>query len=207
MSFLESPAMPDKIAFGAVGGPRFSTTVVTITSGLEKRNREWSLPLYRYDVSQAIKNQTDFLEVEAHFMAVGGREMGFRFKDHRDFQAKTGEGVVAGLTSTTFQLQKKYTFGSVNSLRPIKKPKASAFVLKDGMTTLTLTTDYTLDTTTGIVTTTSPRTAGNLTWTGQFDVPVRYDTDELKAQIVNRIPNGEYLLEWASIPLVEIRNP
>ncbi len=207
MAFLESPRMPDKIAFGAVGGPKFSTTVVMVTSGAEKRNREWSMPLYRYDVSQAIKTEADFAAIDAHFMVVGGRELGFRFRDRRDYRVATGQGVVAGLTSTTFQLQKKYTFGSVSALRTIKKPVPGGFVLKNSGTTLALTTDYTLDNTTGIVTTTSPRTAANLTWTGEFDVPVRFDVDELKGQIINRKGTGEYFIQWSSIPLVELREP
>jgi uncharacterized protein (TIGR02217 family) len=205
MAFLESPRMPEKISFGAVGGPGFRTSVVTVSSGFEKRNAEWSKVRHSYDVSQAVKTQSDFEEVRNHFLAVGGKRDGFRFKDFADFTVSTGEGVVLGLTSTTFQLQKKYTFGSVNTLRDIKKPIASGFVLLNSGTPLTLTTDYTLDATTGIFTTTTPKTAANLTWTGEFDVPVRFDVDELKGQIINRKPNGEYLLAWDSIILVEVR--
>ncbi len=205
MAFLESPRMPEKISFGAVGGPGFRTNVVTVGSGFEKRNAEWTKVRYSYDVSQAIKTESDFALVRNHFLAVGGKRDGFRFKDHADFQVATGEGVFLGITSTTFQLQKKYTFGTVNSLRDIKKPIASGFVLRNSGTPLTLTTDYTLDATTGRITTTIPRTAANLTWTGQFDVPVRFDNDELKGQIVNRKPNGEYLIAWDSIVLIEER--
>lgn len=205
MAFLESPRMPKEISFGAIGGPGFRTTVVTIGSGVEKRNAEWSKTRYSYDVSQAIKTESDFALVRNHFYAVGGKRDGFRFKDYADFQVATGEGVVLGITTTTFQLQKKYVFGSVTSLRDIKKPIASGFVLHNSGTPLTITTDYTLDATTGRITTTIPRTASNLTWTGEFDVPVRFDVDELKGQIVNRKPNGEYLMAWDSIPLVEVR--
>lgn len=207
MAFIESPRMPEQLSFGAVGGPKFSTTVVVVGSGNEKRNAEWAMPLFHYDVSQSIKTQSDFALVDAHFMAVGGRRDGFRFKDYRDHTVAAGQGVVLGLSTTSFQLQKKYVFGSATALRNIKKPIAAGFVLKDGATTLTPTTHYTLDATTGIVTTTSARTAANLSWTGEFDVPVRFDVDELKAQIVNRVPGGDYIIEWASIPLVELRNP
>ena len=40
-----------------------------------------------------------------------------------------------------------------------------------------------------------------LAWSGQFDVPMRFDTDQLVGQII--APN---LYSWSSIPLVEVRN-
>jgi uncharacterized protein (TIGR02217 family) len=40
-----------------------------------------------------------------------------------------------------------------------------------------------------------------LAWSGQFDVPMRFDTDQLVGQII--APN---LYSWSSIPLVEVRD-
>lgn len=40
-----------------------------------------------------------------------------------------------------------------------------------------------------------------LTWSGEFDVPCRFDTDELRAEIVGPGP----ILRWDGIPIVEIR--
>lgn len=45
-----------------------------------------------------------------------------------------------------------------------------------------------------------------LTWVGQFDVPARFDIDEMKKQIMDR--NGSYgdlLVDWGSIPILEVR--
>jgi hypothetical protein len=45
-----------------------------------------------------------------------------------------------------------------------------------------------------------------LAWSGQFDVPVRFDADEMKKQIMDRNgANGDLLVNWDSIPVVEIR--
>lgn len=205
MTFLETPRMPDKIAFGAVSGPMFRTTVVTTVSGFEKRNIEWTMPLGRWDISQAIKDEDDFDLVDSHFRVVMGRAMGFRMKDWQDYRTTITRGIVSGITTTTFQLQKTYPFGASTFARNIVKPLAYGFVLKDGNTTLTTPGQYTLDTTTGIVTTTAPRTAANLRWSGEFDVPVRYDTDELKAEAIDRTDGDRLLIRWASIPLLEIR--
>lgn len=43
-------------------------------------------------------------------------------------------------------------------------------------------------------------------WTGQFDVPVRFDVDEMKKQLMDRNgPNGDLIVDWGSIPLIEVR--
>lgn len=204
MAFKESPVFPERIAYGAQGGPAFSTDVVTVSAGNERRNQNWSESRQEYDVSQGVKTHADFRLIDAFFRAVGGRRDGFRFKDWTDYQASISEGVVDGITTTTFQLVKKYVSGGDTVRREIRKPRATQFILKDGATTLTLTTHYTLDTTTGIVTTTSPRTAANLTWSGLFDVPVRFDVDKLVGQVVNRNQAEGYLIAWEAIPLVEV---
>lgn len=210
MAFYESPRFPENIAVGAVGGPVFSTSVVVTTSGDEWRDALWQYPLHRWDVSQGVKKQADFQEVRAFFLTMQGRRHGWRFKHWADYQAAHSgieSGVVAEITSTTFQLQKRYTAGSQSMLRKILKPIAAGFELKDSGVTLTLTTNYTINTVTGVITTTSPRTAANLTWSGSFDVPCRFDTDSLEARHVGRNPTGGLLHEWSSIPIVELRTP
>jgi uncharacterized protein (TIGR02217 family) len=51
-----------------------------------------------------------------------------------------------------------------------------------------------------------PQASDSLTWTGQFDVPVRFDVDEMKKQLMDRNgPNGDLLVDWGSIPVIEVR--
>lgn len=51
-----------------------------------------------------------------------------------------------------------------------------------------------------------PQSGETLTWAGQFDVPARFDVDEMKKQIIDRNgPSGDLLVDWGSIPIVEIR--
>ena len=45
-----------------------------------------------------------------------------------------------------------------------------------------------------------------LAWTGTFDVPCRFDIDQLDRQMITRQVSGEYLMQALSIPLVEIRD-
>ena len=108
------------------------------------------------------------------------------------------EGIAIALTSTTFQLAKKYTSGAQVQSRLIRKPIATGFaILVSGVPPT-----YTLDATTGIVTIAAAPAASAITWSGEFDVPVRYDTDQLDGQIVGRNADG-LLYTWQSIPLIE----
>jgi uncharacterized protein (TIGR02217 family) len=48
-----------------------------------------------------------------------------------------------------------------------------------------------------------PQASETLTWSGQFDVPVRFDTDAMRAEASRTQAGGAYT--WSSIELVELR--
>lgn len=197
---------PVSIALGATGGPGWSTVVVTLSGGYEKRNQNWANARSKWDVSTGIKDPADMAAVIAFFRARFGRAVGFRFKDWLDFNA-TNEpcGGLASGGNTVFQLQKTYTSGPGNSVRKISKPVASPApkIYLNGVLK-TITTDYTLDLTTGILTMTAAPSYVP-TWTGQFDVPVRFDIDDLDVAIESMQDAGVFLSRAAKIPIVELR--
>lgn len=45
----------------------------------------------------------------------------------------------------------------------------------------------------------------SLRWTGEFDVPARFDTDQMAIQVVDKSRGGELLAAWESIPILEVR--
>jgi uncharacterized protein (TIGR02217 family) len=200
MSFFESPRFPDNIARGATGGPMFSTVVVATVSGKESRNSQWAYPLHSWDVSQGVNSQASFESLRAFFMSVRGRQHGFRFKDWTDYAATHTTGFVTGITSTTFQLVKRYTSGAQTQDRKIVKPLAGIEVKVSGVVTA-----HTLDTVTGIVTIGSAPAAANVTWSGEFDVPMRFDSDTLQASVVGRNLQSGLLHRWDAIRIVELR--
>lgn len=201
MTFHEDQ-FPPNISFGATGGPAFNTEVVTVRSGREQRNRNWSEMRHRYDVSQGVKSEADFEVIRAHFLAMGGKADGFRFKDWADHHASITDGHVVALSSTTFQLVKRYSHGSTNVDREITKPIAAGFTV----TVSGSPAAFSLDSATGILTIVAAPSASNVRWSGEFDVPVRYDTDELQASITNKHPTGHFWISWDSIPLIETRD-
>lgn len=198
MAFIETPRFPDDIAYGSSGGPEFKTFVFEGQSGIEQRHQAWSRHRSRYDVSYGIRDKTDMDTVRAFFYNMKGRANGFRFKDWGDYEL-TAEQIGTGDTTTTvFPITKTYTSGAQTYVRRIFKPVSGIQVFVNGVLQ-TITTHYTIDLTTGIITFVSAPAAVPITVTGEFDVPVRFDTDVLAAS------HEGYLTEaWGSIPLVEI---
>jgi uncharacterized protein (TIGR02217 family) len=206
-AFLETPRFPDNISYGSSGGPGFKTGISEGHSGLEQRTVEWSIARARYNVAKGITDKTDMDEVRAFFYSVRGRASGFRFKDWGDYALFT-ENIGTGDGSTLiFPIIKTYAVGSLDYVRRIYKPLATgsdslSFRVYVDATLKTLTTHYTLNTETGVITFTggnAPAATKDVTVTGEFDVPVRFDTDQMDAA------HDGFLTEtWASIPLVEL---
>lgn len=218
MAFIETPRFPLDVNFGTQGGPIFSTDVVRFGNGLEYRNQNWNRPLYRYNIQYRAKTRAEALEVYEFFLARQGRFEGFRAKDLWDFtsatngrdnQSQTDQTIGTGDGSTTdFQLIKTYTQGSATQVRTILKPVVGTDLVEvDGVLQTGGGTDYTLDTTTGIISFNSPPADTLVIKAGfQFDVPVRFDTDELDNLQLLFVSATDDLVAYQSIPLVEIRN-
>ena len=294
MSFLESPRFPDAIAYGATGGPGYSTSIVVVSSGHESRNAEWSAARHFYSVTQASKTKAEFDAIAAFFRIAKGRANGFRFKDFSDFQATFTDGLLgtgAGTGLPSYQMTKRYVSGIAYESRTITKPvtgtasvkrngspvtvgagagqigidyaagivtfvadaSSSASSITVGSTTQVVLSGnpgslssgqrlhlsgftgadaalvnnlaHTINSVTGtgpytftLATNTAgktitlgsgagkkyPQTSDALVWAGEFDVPCRFDTDTLSAEIVGRGPGG-LVMRWDAIGIVEIR--
>lgn len=205
---------PEGISTNAVGGPGFKTTVVTTASGGENRNIEWSASKAEYDVAHAIKTQSEYEAILAFFNARRGRAYGFRFKDWSDYKSCSASknvnvspldqtiGVGNGVTAS-FQLVKTYPDTLTPYVRSIRKPVSGTIRVAVSSVEKTLGTHFTVDTTTGVVTFTGgniPGVGATVTAGYEFDVPVRFDTDKMPAQL------EDYgVLSWKSIILVELR--
>lgn len=165
---------PTTVARGSTGGPRFNTSIADTMAGAESRNINWSRARYVYNISTGIRTPADMADVIDHFHGVFGRAYSFPFQDFTGFEAT--DEVTGQLTATTFQLQKTYARITPAYVRKITKPMTSPVpVIKVSGTPVT---PASIDYLTGIVTFASPP-AAIPTWSGQFYVPVRFDTDDL----------------------------
>jgi uncharacterized protein (TIGR02217 family) len=213
VAFYESPRFPERIARDAEGGPEFLTDIAEMSSGYESRNIAWNEPRHRYVVTLLNRPASEFDELKAFFIAVRGMGHGFRFKDVADFSATSTVGLLGtgvGTGSATYQMNKRYTSGSNNFDRAIKKPVSGTLLIYKNAVAQTIVPSapgagqVSVDTTTGIVTFggTAPGGGDVLTWSGQFDVPVRFDTDWLQATQRGGISK---LQTWDQIVLRELR--
>lgn len=208
MSFSEE-RFNTEIRYGVVGGPEFNTTVVTTDNGFEQRNLNWSVARGKWQCATDLYNKSEIDQLIAFFRARQGKFQGFRFKDWSDFD-DGGHGVFTGITgsTTTVQMTKNYvTLGGSTTQRAIIKPVQTTIKVFNSGTQLVEGTNYSIDYTTGILTEiTGPYTTSALTWTGQFDVPARFDVDTFNADFQGYDDgSGEKLFTISGLTIVEIK--
>ena len=207
MASFQEIRFPTDIDFGFVSGPMYNTDIISLFSGYEQRNINWQDSRNTFTATNSIKTSTQIAAVIAFFRAMRGRAYGFRFRDWTDYIAYaqpigTGDG-----TTTVFQLSVTYNAQGVTKVRTITKPVASGnqitTVPNFYLNSVLQTTGYTLDYTTGLVTFSSAPTSGvAITADFEFDVPVRFDFDNIK---IRHEYNHEFYID--SLTLIEIKEP
>lgn len=211
MSFHEV-RFPTAIALASSGGPERRTEIVVLGSGHEERNTRWAHSRRRYNAGYGVNNIARLHEVIEFFEERRGRLYGFRWKDRADWKSSlpdadispgdqsigTGDGSTA-----TFQLVRQY--GSLHApySRKISKPVDGTVLVSVAGVIQAAGIDYTCDPTSGIVTFDAgaiPAAGLAITAGFEFDVPVRFDTDNLRVNL-SRFEAGEI----PDIPIVEVR--
>lgn len=170
--------LSDEVSLDAIRRDTMNLEIVRNDSGHEDRNRLWSQFLREYEVSYPIADRgqasTALAEVYNAFLATGGGEDSFDFQDWRDYTATDELIGIGDGAETDFNLVKNYTFGTRTHTRRIYRPVVSITIEADGVTVNP--SDYTVDYELGIVTMdTAPALNVELTWSGEFNVPVRFD--------------------------------
>jgi uncharacterized protein (TIGR02217 family) len=220
MAFFEVE-FPRQISFSSTGGSAWNTTINEGFSGFEQRNRNWANSRAKFQIHLAGKAQTYFAQVYAFYLNVGGMADAFRFYWPLDCSA-TAQPIYTstGLTNPVVQLVKTYTTGSRTYTRTIKKPITGSVTdfqgntlpntlkIYDNATLKTLTTHYTVDNATGLVSFLYTITTGNIiTADFQFHYPVRFNVDDMtNAQILDSdLIDGKGLVTWSQVDLMEVR--
>lgn len=197
MSFDNAP-LPVEIEQGAQGGPAFKTSVIELSSGHEQRNEEWSNTQARYDVSIGIVDKTDFAAVVQHFIARKGKSRTWPFKDWTDYTITAGNIGTGDGANRDFQIVKKYT-DVVTFSRTITRPIVAGIVVRVNGVISALWTHVGL----GLIRFNvgqAPPAGHAVTVSCEFDLPVRYDTDNLVLSVTHF-----NAAEVPSIPIKEVR--
>lgn len=176
MSFIEERLL-DNLSGGFAGGPTWKTRRVGLRSGIERRNIDRSRPLHRFQGSWDRREVGVAETLIAAFNATAGAAIGFRFRNWLDYQADNAPLTTATGGSQSIQLSKRYPFGATFRTVPIRKPNSDVVILANGEPI-----SATVSTTTGMVQF-SALPGDIITWSGTFDLPVTFDSDEFMATI------------------------
>lgn len=212
--FLESPRFPLPPNYGYIAAPRLLTHVASVQSGRTNRNRVWQYPLQLFTCTVGPRAQNLIEDLREFWYAVGGREVGFRFKDYADFKScRLGQtpsaldqpAIRQDGSPQSWQLFKRYSKGGREQYRPIQKPTGTILVAADGELQ-TAGVDYGIDMTTGVLTPIGGAWDGSpepvITWGGEFDVPVWFQDEEFPVLLENlRVQTVSFALKEERISL------
>ena len=190
----------DCVAYGSQFGHSYSTRINELRSGHERRNANWSAPLGKYSVVFNNLMQEDHLKVINAHHACLGMAIGFRFKDWSDYTADRELLGVGTGANQAVQLKKTYTFGSLSLSKDIKKPVTNkVFFYANDVQIYPSSSDYT--TGTFIINATA---GASIYWSGEFDIPVRFSSDDLSFSVVDKNRSRGFFLT-SNVDLQEIR--
>lgn len=207
MQAFDDVTFPIEIGREAEVTAEFSTNVVTMLSGHERRNSDWADARMAYDVAPGVRSEAELATLLAFFRARRGAAIGFRFADPFDDSSNGATGVpnaidqpigVGNGVQTEFELVKRYGTGSTAQIRRITQPRnGSVVVAVNGA----LATGWSLADKGRIVFETAPATGAQISAGFRFDVPVRFAEDRLNA---NRATFAAG--EMPSVPLIEVKD-
>lgn len=208
------------IGFPCYSSPRFSTNVAAAFNGDEVRNRNWSHPLRRFKLPEAVRYHAQYEALQDHWLVMGGPESSWPFTDPLDFASVPLElpNVVPETSPTdqiigvgngsqrVFQLTKTYERQGATYTRPIFLPHvASVMVALDGGDPATAPGGpYTWEVSRpgGEITfDVAPRTGLTVSAGFLFDVAVRFERDDSFDGIVQ----SYQVSGFADLDLLELR--
>ncbi len=191
--------LPTRIETGAIRRDEEDIEVTRTDGQWEIRNARHSQSLLEFEISfkTDLYGSAVNAAVKSLYKVARGSLHSFRFRDWSDF-ALTDANIGTGDGATTaFQIVRKWTVDAETHSRKITRPVSPLVVKKDDVVQVS---GYTVDYTTGIVTfTPAPAIGVVITVTGEFDIPVRFDTTMTS---VGRSAYNEHL---DTLTLVEVR--
>ena len=178
---------PLAIGQGASVSPGFSTRIVTMISGHEKRNSNWSDARLEFDVGPGVRSEEELRALIAFFRSRRGPAKAFRFRDPFDHSSRDMIGEPTPTDQllgkgdgqqTQYQLVKNYgDHADGPQQRPITRPEPNSLsVAVNGQ----LNSDWVLGAG-GVVMFNTPPVEDSIVTAGfLFDVLVRFASDRLQ---------------------------
>lgn len=209
--FLEERISAD-ILIGAAYQDDYSVNVVTDSGGNEYRSLYHPFPVRKFDISYLLEKHGMWAQLLNLYHRAHGKYGGFRIRAIDDYKTCATNASINSLdqpalrlSAGVYQLIKRYgtdkTAGATGyPYRKIKKPVTGTVVVaKNGVS---LGSGWSVDYTTGLLTIgPAPAEGDAITWGGEFDIPVRFNTT---------LPVGQDFAHYRSldgIELIELLNP
>lgn len=202
---VDNAVLDERISAGFCGHPLFSTDVLSLVSGQERRMMNRSTVIHRYDWAYKAVDRTTANTLKAFYMDRRGSYKSWLLKDWADYQG-TGEVIgTANGAQTAFLLTKTYTAGYNPYTRTIRHVKAGTLHVYVGG--LEATNDdspnaYSHDPATGYINFSSAPSSGSVTATFEFYVPVRFENDMFDMYV--NYPDALDVLSVENLSAIEI---
>jgi len=208
MTDFHNVSFPLPLAFGASGGPSRQTDIAQLASGSEHRNTPHAQSRRKYNAGAGIKTLDELYDLITFFEARFGQLHSFRFRDPMDFKScKPSETISATdqIIGTgdgerqEFQFIKHYSDAAGQYERAITKPVSGTVKIAINGAEIPA-SEFEVNDLTGAVTFNTPPASENIITAGfEFDVPVRFDTDQLDI-VLEAFGAGQAIF----IPLIEV---
>lgn len=211
MNAFDDVPYPLSLGLDAKVTPEFSTNVITTASGFERRNSLWGNARLRFDVGPGVRSEQELGTLLGFFRARRGPARGFRLGDPTDFSSNgmtdvptamdqvigTGDG-----NATSFGLIKTYGESVLapadRQVRRITRPRSGSVLVS--VNGVEMASGWALQAG-GVIAFTTPPPPGAVIQAGfLFDVPVRFEQDQLEISGLSFLAG-----EATSVPVVEIR--
>ena len=198
--------------FGWVGGPNFSTRVITMANGRERRNADWDQPQHKFILPYGNISETAYRAMLQMFLNVRGRNEPFLYRNRLNYIAQNQLVAVAEAGQTEFQLATtnlidgaSYQMQVFALYAPDDVDGGLAVPVDPVIEVDGIETPVVVDHDRGTITT-SPMAGGEvLTWSGQFSHWVRFGSDQLAMSIENKGPTGFFIS--GDVEVVEVAPP
>jgi uncharacterized protein (TIGR02217 family) len=185
-------------AYGWQGGPEFNTLIKSLRSGRERRRPLQEEARHSYTLPfQNITNSAYLQRLKGVFLVARGCANSFFAKDHSDYTAEDAFFGVGNGTSVRFPLYIQSVFGSQTYDRRILYPVEPVFYVNGVAAAASFDSD-----TKEVVFESPPAALATLTWSGEFRVLVRFESDSFPMTI-DQFSEGQQILN-GSVQLREV---
>lgn len=188
------------ITYGTTATITTSTAIVETFSGTETRSINWVYPLLKFNIGQRGCLNQELEYFLAFHAARKGAYEGFRFKDWADYQFNT---VITLNANRQAQLFKQYSVVGNSVKRPLLKIVNGTVLVF--VNEVAVSQGWSLNYNTGVITFDAIPT-GTIQVSGEFDVPVRFESDKINLRFEACEPGtGRKLFNWEGLTLTEVK--